>query len=499
MSPPRTRVRLWLAVLTVACLPAMAAAAMELVVNDPVPASSLNPFNQMDAVSHRTVIQIYEHLVSLGADGSISPLLAERFEEVAPGVHRFHLKPGVIFHDGRKLTPADVVYSLGEAKKGRNGGLLQLKEVRPGPDAGSVEVVSESPSILSELAFAGFIVPAGSVPRLEERPVGTGPFQMSSHLGGRLELKRFLGYHQPWPAGVPDRLIFESEERDQARRDRLEAGLCQLVTDLNPHLKQNLLAGHGREVRLFSQPSARVFYVVINSRAWPGREQTRQKLSDPRVRRALNLAVDKARLVNVIMLGNGRPLGSCLASAIPGAARSDPYPYDPDQARRLLAEAGAEKLKLRFAYSPERWFGAEYLAKGVARYLNQVGVEVELVPLGWPSFLPTLRREGLSFDLYFWSWGNPILDPAFTIRPLLVDEPFKPWENPAFAHEFAAAQSRSGEARLAAFRAMDVRLHEDAPWIFLFQKIDSYAALRRVDLTTAPTEIFRVFNDVRMK
>ena len=102
------------------------AEAKTIVVSDPVPPSSLNPFNQMDAVSHRACIQIYEHLTLLTSAGESVPELAESWTRIGRNVYHFKLRPGVKFHDGRPVTTDDVVYSLEAAKKGRLGSLLKV-------------------------------------------------------------------------------------------------------------------------------------------------------------------------------------------------------------------------------------------------------------------------------------------------------------------------------------------------------------------------------------
>ncbi len=471
-----------------------------LVITDPVPASSLNPFDQMDAVSHRLCVQIFEHLTLLTGDGRIVPGLAESWTQPKPGVYRFKLRRGVKFHDGRPLETADVIYSLNQARKGRLGRLLKIDGVRA-LESGVIELVSPSPSLLAELSFAGFIVPRGSAETLAVKPIGTGPYRfVRRDKDGGVELARFGSYWRKTGASGIDEVVFNAEPRDEVRRRLLETGRSQIITDLNPHLKLSLLQKRGREegIRLYSQQSARVFFIAINSLSWPGREAIRKKLADPRVRRALNLAVDKKRIINVIMLGNGLPLGSCLAEVIPGSAKSPPYAYDPKRARELLAEAGAIGLRLRLAYSPKRWFGAEYTSRAVAKYLQQVGLKVELVSIPWPEFLPTLAKEGRKFDLYYWAWGNPILDPSFTLGPLLRRDPFRPWNDERFNRMFDEAEAGFGLARLGAFTVIDDYLHDSAPWIFLFQKVDSYAAAKSVVLKTSPTEIFRVADDVRL-
>lgn len=470
--------------------------AKTIVVTDPVPPSSLNPFNQMDAVSHRACIQIYEHLTLLTSTGESVPGLAESWTRIGRNIYHFKLRPGVKFHDGRPVTADDVVYSLEAAKKGRLGRLLKVDRATRISD-NVVEVISSSPALTAELAFAGFIVPKGSADSLAENPIGSGPFKFVARRGDVVELAAFKDYWNKDGLKGADRLIFKPSKDDGVRRRWLEEGKTDIITDVNPHLKLALLKSQGALIRLYSQDSARIFFVVINSHPYPGKEDLRAKLASPEVRRALNMAVDCNRLIDVIMLGNGATVGSPLVGVIPGSSRSPAYDYDPERAKEILKNAGADKAELTLAYSPERWFGGEYLAMGVAKYLSQIGLKVDLVSLPWPKFLPTLVKEGRKFDLYLWSWGNPILDPSFTVDTLLNQDPWRPWEDQTTTQLIARSAAATDRAeRLRIFEELDNYLHRAAPWIFLFQKIDSYATSRRIKLQTAPTELFRVYYDV---
>lgn len=474
------------------------ARAWELVITDAVPASSLNPFNQMDAVSHRVCVQIYDHLVELTDDGRVKPALAVSWTEPEPGIHRFRLRRDVRFHSGRLLTADDVIYSLERARKGKLGSLLKITGLAK-LSTYEIEVKSPSPSILADLAFAGFIVPRGSGDSLARHPIGTGAYRFVDRpKPDRIVLERFDDGWRPVGPDRADRVIFQAEAKDRVRKERLQQGLSHIITDVNPHLKLSLMESHRARIRLYSQKSARSFFIAIDSLPWPGREDIRTKLADPRVRRALNLAVDKRRIINIIMLGNGLGLGSCLADAIQGSSHSPAYGYDPRAAADLLKQAGAEGMSLKLAYPQERWFGAEYASRAVAKYLEQIGLKVELVPLTWKKFLPVLASEGRKFDLYYWSWGNPILDPSFTLGPLLRRDPFRPWDDARFNQGYDAAEKLAGPYRLAAYVELDRYLHRAAPWIFLFQKVDSYASVRRILLKTSPTEIFRVAEDVTL-
>lgn len=473
------------------------AGAATLVVTDGVPAATLNPFNILDNVSHRVCIQMFEYLTWLNRHGQVEPWLAEEWSIPQPGVYRFKLRKGVRFHNGRILTADDVVHSLDMAKKGRVGRLLKVKSYRVVGNH-EVEIVGTG-NLLRELSFAGFVVARPRPNDPADMMTGTGPYRLLSRdKDGQIEMTAFPDYWNRNAARSFDRVVFEVRPGDTERIDSLATRANNIVTDVNPHLKLNLLKGAGGQARLYTQESTRVFGIIISTLPWPGREKARAKLADPRVRQALNLAVDRDRIIEVVMLGNGLLLGSPVAPVIPGSSRAEAYPYDPDRARELIRAAGAEGLELELAYNDSRWYGAKYVSIAVAKYLEAVGLKIKLVSVPWKDYLKDILTRGGRWDLHYLGWGNPTFDPGFVIGMLLGKSPASSWRDERTLTALGEAAKASGYKRLLIFKELDEYLHQAAPWIFLFQKVDSYASSRAVALTTAPNELFRIYYDVKV-
>ncbi len=276
-------------------------------------------------------VGVYEPLVSLGGDYSVRPGLAERWELVDPGTWRFHLRPDVAFHDGRRFGADDVVWSWGRAFLPRS--VSETLESVVKVDDLTVDFVSRSPNLrLPEQLVhpEGPIVPKDghndSTP-----PVGTGPFKVVDYQPRRqVTVERFDGY---WGtrAGA-ERLVFRFMPDPEIRLEALRKGEVDMVTGLP------------RESTAVVEADRR-FRVV---RASPGATQmlsfnpAGQFGADRAVRQAVSMAVDRVRYVAEVLGGNGEPGRWISPPAVLGAAAASVEPgiFDPGRAGQILDDAG---------------------------------------------------------------------------------------------------------------------------------------------------------------
>src|SRR2546425_359293 len=262
--------------------------------------------------------------------------------------YTFKLRKGISFHDGTPLNAEAVKFSIERQinaehpfnKLGKypfaNYFFGNVKAVEV-VDPSTVEFVLKEPraSFLAILtAGAASIVSPTAVKKLGVdyalQPVGTGPFRyVAWDRGQRVVLERNAQY---WKSPVKvERVIYRPIVEDQARLTELLTGALDLIVGTPPDFVAQL--ENNPKVTLLKQVGAHVWYLGINNQKKP--------FDDKRVRQALNYAVNKEAIVRDVLKGTG---SMSAGPVLPGTWGADaglkPYPYDPERARKLLADAG---------------------------------------------------------------------------------------------------------------------------------------------------------------
>jgi len=348
---------------------------------------TLDPHLRNEALTYSVMRNLYEGLTAFDAEMRIGPALAASWENPNDLTWVFHLRPGVRFHDGRELTADDVVWSLERARtlpaSVFGSYVVAVDRVRA-LDRHTVELTTRRPYaiLLNKLAFV-LIVPAGSPPEIRQ-PVGTGPYRLVSYQPGvRLALRSFDGYWGGASAvGDVDFLPVPSE---RARVDRLIAGDLDLVHEPGATNLERLRAAP--RCRVLEQESLQVVYLLLKTQRPP--------LADLRVRRAIDLALDRTALVAATLHGEGHPVGQMVGRSVFGYAPDiTPPPRDLDAARRLLAEAGYPGgVDLDLEFRPGREPGE------IRRQLAKAGIRLRLVERPWTELYPRLLAHRVDFYL----------------------------------------------------------------------------------------------------
>lgn len=286
--------------------------------------------------------EIYEGLVEVDERLAIQPSLAESWKVSDDGLkYTFKLRSGVTFHNGQAMTSADVVYSFERVKDPKTGSPLAsrfnlVKEAKAaGPNEVSFELSQPFAPFLSELSGLA-IVPAEYVKGggdLQRKAVGTGPFMLKEWVPDTfIQLERNPRY---WRQGRPylDALKFNIVPDAATRQVGLASGTYQFLPNIDPSLAVTLKDTSG--VRLLQ--SQDLSYSLI------GLNVSRKPFDNPKVREALNYAIDRKALVQAVYFGNGTPAGPLspgLKSWSSPTTAWTCYAYNPAKAKQLLAQAG---------------------------------------------------------------------------------------------------------------------------------------------------------------
>lgn len=475
-----------------------------------------------DLESGRVVSQIFEPLLRYDTDGlTLRPALARSWEGSPDGLSwTFRLRRGVRFHDG---TPFDATavcanferwyhfrgvqqsFAIGLSWRDFFGGfatrddptapaesLYRSCEARA-DDEVVVNLSRRSGRFLPAMAIWPFTMaspealrryeadkvsgtPAG--PEFEgtygtEHPTGTGPFKLERFVPGeRVVLVRNEDYWGPKPKLA--RVILRPIPDPAARRQALESGEVHGIDPVDPRdMKPLRRAGF----RIVEGPPLNVGFVAFNQGYPP--------LDNPKVRQAVAHALNRTAVVEAKYAPGTIAATQFQPPTVPGHADDvADYPYDPDRARRLLAESGVADPRLEFWYptghpapdlpDPEGTFQA------FRADLEAVGFEVEPKPMAQPQYFQTAITGGAA--MYFMSLFS-LPDPDFFLGTFFKDKA-PPWgfDDPELFRSVNEANAEPDpERRAALYRAINRRVMEILPGVPLVHVRPAAALSPRVD------------------
>lgn len=471
---------------------------------------SLDPAFSTDVPSGEVIATLFDNVTQFDADGRLVPGLATRWEADSTGaVYTFHLRKGATFHDGTPITAHTVRASfrrvLSLASKGsRTWTLTPIRgaaafaagtaddiEGLVVPDDSTVVVTLEEPlNVFPKLLAmpASAIVPEYVGPDFSERPVGSGPWKFVSWShDDAILLAANPDYWDGPPASDTLRIRIIPEPLTQAAE--FEFGQLAVV---EVPFSETARWEEEHAPELQRRAALRALYVAINT--------TRGPLADVRVRRALNLGVDASTMLKNIMSGRGVLAAGAIPPGLEGYdSTRAPYRYDPEAARALLAEAGyPDGLTLKL-WRTQRTELAR-IAQAIQQSLALSGVTIEIVERDASSARAASSKG--EADLFLTDWYADYPDPESFNYPTFYSKNAGSGGNRAFYADpvtdrmiLLARGTPDPVLKDSLSRAIDARIFEAAPWIFLWFPADLWA--ERADVTG--WEIPAIFNGQRWR
>lgn len=435
----------------------------------------------------------------------IEPSLAKSWEISPDGrEYTFYLRRDVPFQSNELFTPSrpmnadDVVFSIerqwledhpyhnvGEASYDyfKDMGMPDLLESVEKLDDHTVRIRLSRPEapFLADLAmpfnvvqsaeYAQQLLEAGIPEQFDRQPIGTGPFAFE---GFQPDVAvRYRAFEDYWRGVQPlDRLVFSITPNAAVRLTKLKAGECHVTAFPNPGDRDTIEADP--DLKLITQEGLNVGYLGMNTQRPP--------FHDVRVRRAINMAIDKAAIIEAVYRG----AGVAAKSAIPPTLWSynddiDPYPYDPAAAQELMIEAG-----LAEGYDTDLWYipvsrpynpNGKRIAELIQYDLARIGIRVTLMTDEWPEYRAALQAGKPSMALYGWTGDNG--DPDNFLHVLLGCTAARPggnniskWCNPDYDDLVNLAKRASDrKTREALYRRAQRVFHDQAPWVPLAHSV----------------------------
>lgn len=340
---------------------------------------------------------VFEGLTRLDDDLRLEPGLAESWTNPDDLTYVLRLRPGLRFSDGTPLDALDAAASLEAALRHDwvTRDYLQAIESVSAPDPGEVRIRTRYPYriLLAKLPW-GLVLPAESVDASPVPAVGSGPYRLESREPGR-SFVLTANPHYRGPAPQIETIRFVVAPDDERRVSMLLRGEVDLIDQVPPRLVEQLEGRPGIEVH--SGPGLRVLFLAMRTDAPP--------FSDPRLREAVDLAIDRKELIERTLAGRAQPASQLVPPAIVGYEPEVAVTrVDRDRARRLLAEAGyAEGLSVRLDGPNNRYVGDAAILSEVGRQLAQVGIRVAVDARDKSEYFERLNSGESAFHLLGWA------------------------------------------------------------------------------------------------
>ncbi|MDP5272976.1 ABC transporter substrate-binding protein [Chengkuizengella axinellae] len=447
----------------------------------------LDPATITDGESIKVTLNIYDTLVKYAdLDTSIEPSLATSWESSDDGLtYTFKLREGVKFHDGTDFNAEAVVYNFERWANGDKSSFYYYSSMFGGFKGDEGHVIQEVKAIdeltveftlsrpqapfLQNVAMPVFGIASPTAlekygESFTENPVGTGPFVFQEwKRNDKIVLVKNDNYFMD---GYPklDSVIFVSIPDNATRLNELIAGEIDVADGVSPN-DGSRIEGES-DLQLFTRPSMNVGYLGLTN--------TRPPFDNKLVRQALNHAVDKEGIIAAFYAGQAEPAKNPLPPVIAGYNDDiEPYPYDLEKAKELLAEAGYPDgfemelwaMPVPRPYMPDGQKVAEVLQNSFA----QIGVEAKIVSFEWATYLEKARNGEADAFLLGWTGDNGDADNFIYVlldKDNIGSNNYSYYSNDELHDILIAAQSNPDqEARVELYKQAQEIIHDDAPWI----------------------------------
>lgn len=384
-------------------------------------ARSMDPYFALESATFSVLSNVFESLSDISPEMEIVPQLATSWENIDDHTWEFKLREGVTFHEGQPFDAEDVRYSV---RRAIDWAPSRLRSEIPTVDRveivdpHTVHIITSVPDAILPTRLASLFIldressEAGIAAEGEDwlatHPNGTGPYRLESWIK---DSELILTASDNYWGGEPEvrRLNFVATTNEATRIASFLNGNIDILVNVPVGDVDRVEATPGFTV--LSQPSLRLIYLGLDcgrdeSPGVPGSPPN--PLKDVRVRRAIYAAINEELIVEKVMNGHAEPAGQLFP---PGVIGYDPsierQPYDPELARRLLAEAGyPDGFKVRLDAPNDRYVNDEGIASAVAGQLARVDIEVEVQAIPKARFFPLEQAGNSSFFLIGWSNTN---------------------------------------------------------------------------------------------
>lgn len=459
---------------------------------------SFDIHNHNNTSTEAVHINMYNYLVRKDANQKIQPDLATSWYKLDDTTWEFKLRNDVKFHNGDPFTAADVKYTLERVAKDNTlleyGNYKQIKEVKVVDDH-TIHILTEGPQpvLLNRLSRLGSgMLPAKYIQEkgFEEylkNPVGTGPYKFKEwKRDDRLILVKnddYFGEKGKW-----DEVVFRAIPEDSTRVSELLTGGVDVAVNVPPTDLDRVKQNDGTYV--VQGPTQRVMQLTM-------RLTEGTATANPKVREAIELAIDKQSIVDNILAGGGTITRTRVT---PGNFGADPSlygtsTYDPERAKQLLKEAGFENgLEITMSSPSGRYLKDKETAELIQAFLGEVGIKVNLELLEWSKFNEVYRSKKMK-EMFMIAYANSMFDGSLAFDRARSDiaKGESDYNNADVDKLLDAAETNMNEAeREKQYQQVQQHVANDRPFIYLFQMSANYGASKRIQFEPRLDEMLPV-------
>ncbi|SFU21184.1 ABC transporter substrate-binding protein [Mesorhizobium sp. YR577] len=470
----------------------------EITIARQVSTSAMDPGFLREAAT--IVDNIFDTLVMRDKDMTLVPGLAESWTAIDDTTWEFKLRQGVKFHNGEAFNADAVKFTIDRiidpnAKSPTLSYIRTISSVEV-VDPYTVRIKTSGPDPLLPTRmsrYPAYIVPPGYVKEVgndvfASKPVGTGPYKFVEFIPDQhVVLEANPDYWRGKP--LIQRVTWRAIPDGTARLTALVTGEVDLIenvpVDLAPIIAQS--------------PDADLVQVKNGGLTiYLGLVMNEKPLDNVKVRQALDLAIDRQSIVTNILQGMATPTGTQVGVADFGYLNIPPAPYDPEKAKKLLAEAGfPEGFSIKMQ-STHRYMKDGEVAQAIAQQFGDIGVKIDQEVLDWSVYVQQVPRKGPIFML---GWGSTqTLDADAAVYAIMkTGEPYSTASIPEL--DKLLDQSREivdPAARKLVLENIQKLAAEQAPLLPLYQEDALYGKAKKVNFQGRPDARIPVF-DITMQ
>ena len=439
----------------------------ELTIDLSAEPTSLVPAQAYDANAWSITQALFDAPVQFNDQGELEMVAAESLTQVDPMTFEIKLRAGQTFSDGSALTSESLIASYTQIVDKATGSSIAgnfgtIKEISAADDlTARISLVAPSPWLLAQIAvWMPCISPATpTADALNANPIGSGPYLLVEWKRGEsITLEANPAYNN-LVKGKPiaKRVVYRFVSEPSTRVADLQSGTAQIVRSVPPD-----------QIKAVTDSGAQVMQVPLSGVAFVRIATDTPPFDDVRVRQAINYAVDVDAIREALLAGSGKRLPNLF---VPGGLGYDdslePYPYDPDKAKALLAEAGVSSLKTTLAATnTER----KDVVEAIAAYLADAGIETSVEIQELATFNGQWT-DAKAAPLRFASW-RPMFDP-FNLLYLVFSEGgyLSRHKNPALQPLIDQAASETDPAtRADLYRQLGQKMYEEPAALYLWDR-----------------------------
>jgi glutathione transport system substrate-binding protein len=513
MKPFRSLFVLALTAAVLAAAPAFAAKDVVFAVASTF--TTTDPYDANDTLSQAMAKSFYEGLYGFDKDMKMIPVLADSYEVSKDGlVYTIKLKKGIKFHDGTDFKADAVKVNLERVLNPDN----HLKRYGLyNNNIAKVEAVDDyTARITLKTAFSPFIAQLAhpstvmiSPAALKQygskdiafHPVGTGPFKFVEwKQTDYLKVAKFDGY---WKKGYPkvDTITWKPVVDNNSRAALMQTGEAHFTFPV-PYEQAEVLKSKP-ELEVVAAPSIVLRYLAMNMLQKP--------FDNPKVRQAINYAINKEALTKVAFSGYASPAEGVAPQGVEFAVKLGPWPYDVAKAKQLMAEAGYPN-----GFETELWSGynhttAQKVAQFLQQQLQQIGIKTKITLLEAGQRVEKVESwqdpATAPVRLYYIGWSTSTGEADWALRPLLYGDSWVPklsnytfYKNPKFDADIKNAQLTTDTAeRAKLYKDAQEIAWNDAAWApLVVEKLLSAHSKKLTGVYVIPDASFN-FTDIDLR